>query len=84
MDTLTELAFTEEQARQIANKYPEFIRGLVSFDKAGMRDGVLGTKNKELIAVALSVVKQCHYCIVWHVRAAMTAGASEEEIMEAA
>ena len=79
-----ELQFTEEQGRKIAREYPDFIKGLVGFDKAGMAEGALSKKNKELIAISLSVVKQCSYCIAWHVRAAHHEGASNDEIMEAA
>lgn len=46
--------------------------------------GVLSTKTKELIAVSLSVVKQCKWCIAFHVKNALNSGASPEEIMEAA
>jgi len=79
-----ELRFTEEWGRKIASEYPQFTRGLVAFDKAGMAPGALSRKTKELIAIAVSVVKQCTYCIAWHVRSALREGATKDEIMEAA
>src|SRR5690606_40957535 len=40
-------------------------------------------KTKQLIAVAVAHVTQCPYCIRGHTQAALKAGATEQEIMEA-
>jgi AhpD family alkylhydroperoxidase len=44
----------------------------------------LDKKTKELIAVALSIARDCEWCIACHVKFALEAGATEEEILEAA
>ena len=44
----------------------------------------LDKKTKELIAVALSIARSCEWCIAFHVKSALEAGAPEEEILEAA
>ncbi|MGY4687795.1 carboxymuconolactone decarboxylase family protein [Petrotoga sp. DB-2] len=44
----------------------------------------LNKKTKELIAVALAVARNCEWCIAFHVKSALDAGATEEEILEAA
>jgi AhpD family alkylhydroperoxidase len=46
-------------------------------------DGALPAKTKQLIAVAAAHVTQCPYCIRGHTRAALRAGATREELMEA-
>jgi selenide, water dikinase len=46
--------------------------------------GALGTKQKKLIALALSVMGKCEPCVKINTRAARDAGASEQEIAEAA
>ena len=46
-------------------------------------DGALPAKVKQLIAVAVTHVTQCPYCIQGHTKAALRAGASREELMEA-
>ncbi len=46
--------------------------------------GVLGTKQKKLIALALSIMSKCAPCVKINTKAARQAGASEEEIAEAA
>ena len=43
----------------------------------------LNKKTKELIAVALSIARDCEWCIAFHVKDALNAGATEEEILEA-
>jgi AhpD family alkylhydroperoxidase len=46
-------------------------------------DGALPAKTKQLIAVAVAHVTQCPYCIRGHTKAALRAGATQQEIMEA-
>jgi AhpD family alkylhydroperoxidase len=41
-------------------------------------------KTKELMSIALGVYIKCEYCIVYNTYKAFEAGASKEEIMEAA
>ena len=56
-------------------------RGL---NQAAFKGGVLDAKTKELIATAIGLSVQCKYCIVHHVHAALKAGATREELTEAA
>jgi len=49
-----------------------------------MAEGVLTVKQKELIALGIAVDKQCEPCIILHVQKCLAAGASREEILEAA
>ena len=46
--------------------------------------GHVDVKTKELISVAIGAYNRCDYCIVFHVFKALEAGATREEIMEAA
>ena len=43
----------------------------------------LSGKTKQLIAVAVAHVTQCPYCIKGHTKAALRAGATPQELMEA-
>ena len=52
-------------------------------EKAAYADGVLPKKHKELIAIGISVVKDCESCMQWHIEQAAKAGASFEEVLEA-
>ncbi|MBL4806699.1 MAG: carboxymuconolactone decarboxylase family protein [Rhodobacteraceae bacterium] len=49
---------------------------------AATAPGALSTKTKELIAVAIGIAKQCDDCIGFHVKAALMAGATRDEISE--
>ena len=46
-------------------------------------DGAISKKNKELIAIAISVVSNCESCMQWHIEEAKRDGASLQEILEA-
>jgi AhpD family alkylhydroperoxidase len=50
----------------------------------GRADGAIPPKYRELIAIAVACTTQCPYCIEAHAKAAKAAGASREEIVEAA
>jgi AhpD family alkylhydroperoxidase len=54
-----------------------------AFGKAVFADGALSAKDKHIIAVAVAHVTQCPYCITGHSTAALRAGATPEELMEA-
>jgi AhpD family alkylhydroperoxidase len=47
-------------------------------------DGAIPRKYRELIALGIALTTQCPYCLDVHTRAAKRAGASREEIAEAA
>ena len=53
------------------------------FSQKVFADGALPAKIKQIIAVAVAHVTQCPYCIRGHTQAALKAGATEQEIMEA-
>jgi AhpD family alkylhydroperoxidase len=55
-----------------------------AFDKAALAEGTIPVKYKELIAVAVALTTQCPYCIEIHNSNARKAGATDEEIAEAA
>ena len=66
--------------RELAPKQLEAFR---AFSAACFAEGALPAKMKQLIAVAVAHTTQCPYCIRGHTEAALKAGASEAEIMEA-
>ncbi|MBN2458224.1 carboxymuconolactone decarboxylase family protein [Candidatus Woesearchaeota archaeon] len=61
---------------------PEFIRAFHSFMEVSEKGGKLDNKTKELISVALSVATHCKWCIAFHVKNALVAGATKEELIE--
>lgn len=64
---------------------PKEFSTFVEFDKTvGREDGAIPRKYRELIALAVACTTQCPYCLDVHTRAAKRAGASREEVTEAA
>ena len=62
---------------------PEQDAAFKAFGKAVFAPGALDAKTKQLIAVAVAHATQCPYCIRGHTKAALKAGATGAEIMEA-
>ena len=59
--------------------------GFLALDAiVGRDDGKIPRKSRELIALAVACTTQCPYCLDVHARAAKKAGASREEVTEAA
>ena len=54
-----------------------------AFSREVFAAGALDVATKQLIAVAVAHVTQCPYCIKSHTKAALRAGATEEQLMEA-
>ena len=64
---------------------PADFEAWVNLDKTvGRADGAIPQKYRELIAVAVACTTQCPYCIEAHAKAAKKAGATREELTEAA
>lgn len=74
---------TRELAEKKAALAPQNIEAWRNFSKTVFQAGALDEKTKQLIAVAVTHVTQCPYCIRAHTPQAMRKGASKEEIMEA-
>ncbi len=53
-----------------------------SFSDAVMSDGAIPVKYKELIALGVALTTQCNYCLEFHRRGAIKAGATQAEIAE--
>jgi AhpD family alkylhydroperoxidase len=52
-------------------------------EKATYSDGALKKREKELIAIGISVRINCESCMQWHIEQAAAAGASYDEVLEA-
>lgn len=68
--------------RDLRRAIPEVYAGFAQLHDAALAPGELDTKTKELIALAISVSKQCDGCIASHSRGAARAGATEAEVAE--
>jgi len=64
---------------------PEEFKGFVALDSiVGKDDGAIPRKYRELMALAVALTTQCPYCLDVHTKNAKRAGATREEVAEAA
>jgi len=68
---------------KMGEQYPKLTGPFMVFLRRTEETGVLDTKTKELISVALAVACRCKWCIVFHTKNALDAGATKDEIVEA-
>ena len=62
----------------------QVIKAFMDLQGATFGDSAISNKVKELISVAIGAYNRCQYCIVFHVYKAYEAGATRQEILEAA
>lgn len=58
--------------------------GFMNLLGATYKDGAIDNKTKELISIGIACYNRCVYCIVFHCYNALKAGASRDEILQAA
>jgi AhpD family alkylhydroperoxidase len=76
------LADLREPSKNLRSKISEVYSGFAAVNKSALAPGVLDTKTKELMALAISVATQCDGCIASHARGAARAGATPDEVAE--
>jgi AhpD family alkylhydroperoxidase len=73
----------KEPTRSLRRAAPEVWAGFQELHQAAVADGALSARVKELMALAISVVKQCDGCIAYHAKAVADQGATAAEVAEA-
>ncbi|MGE7136885.1 carboxymuconolactone decarboxylase family protein [Luteibacter sp. NPDC031894] len=72
------------QLKRLDENAPEAMKAFWAFDKAAFAEGALSVREKQLMAVAVALTTQCPYCLEIHTKAARDAGATDEQLSEAA
>ncbi len=80
---IEERRHTMRQVARLRKQAPDVMGGFASLYKAANAERALDKKQKELIALAISVAIRCEPCIAAHVDDALKAGASRDEILDA-
>jgi len=84
MNKLEELTRKRKRAHSKLLKLKSNVyKSFLELEKATYKEGNLSVKTKELIAVGISVVKDCESCMQWHIEEAAKSGASFHEVLEA-
>ena len=82
-ERIKQIIETRKKAHSFYLKKSRVYRSFVEMEQITYKDGALDKKQKELIAIGISVVINCESCMEWHIKKALDDGASENEIMEA-
>ena len=79
--TLAERDVNRERIQRMAPDLATAFGGMIS---SNLKPGALDRRQKELIGVAGSVITRCEPCLAHHVRDALEAGATGQQVIEAA
>jgi AhpD family alkylhydroperoxidase len=83
MTTYTEvIEALKEPTRTLRRAQPDTWKGFGALHHAAMADGEVPARIKELVALAIAVIKECDGCIAYHADAAARKGASDAEVAE--
>jgi AhpD family alkylhydroperoxidase len=74
----------KEGLGELERHLPEVARHYHAFTHACFTDGELSSQVKHLIGLALGVLTNDEYCILYHTKGAVDQGASDMQVMEAA
>jgi len=80
---IEQIVKTRKQAHSYFLKNSQVYRSFAEMEKNTYKDGALSKKQKELVAIGISVAINCESCMEWHICQAIGDGASEGEIIEA-
>lgn len=76
------IADTSANTAKLRKGAPEAMQGFNALAQAACKGGVLDSKTKELIAMALSVAARCDPCLGYHAKALVKLGATRAELDE--
>ncbi|HVN66373.1 MAG TPA: carboxymuconolactone decarboxylase family protein [Methanomicrobiales archaeon] len=80
-DTLAE---RDRNRERILREAPDLATAFSGMIASSLKPGALDRRQKELIGIAGSVITRCEPCLAHHVRDAIAAGASRQQVIEAA
>jgi AhpD family alkylhydroperoxidase len=72
----------KEPTRALRHAESSVWKGFADMHRAAVGEGVVPARTKELVALAIAVIKECDGCIAYHARAAARLGATEQEVAE--
>jgi AhpD family alkylhydroperoxidase len=81
-DPAQALTATRNRARALNKALPDTMSGFAQLSKAAKSGPALSEKEKEYVALGISIAVRCEDCILFHVEALRKAGAKREELAE--
>jgi len=74
----------QRDAAKMKQEVPDAINGFSGLFAKVMTDGAISLLEKEFVALGIAVAIQCTPCIRLHVKKCLDAGATKEQVLEAA
>jgi AhpD family alkylhydroperoxidase len=72
-----------QPAQDLRELIPDVMKGFAALSSAAQAEGELSKLTKELLAMVISITRECDGCIVAHTRGALREGATRQQIAEA-
>lgn len=72
----------KEGSSRFKERLPKMTQGFFDFTESCFQGGAIGEKEKQLMALGISIYAQDEYCIMYHTKGAVEHEASEDEVME--
>jgi AhpD family alkylhydroperoxidase len=82
-EKIEKIILDRKKAHTYYLKNSKVYRSFADMEQKTYSDGELKKKDKELIAVGISIIINCESCLEWHIKQALDSGATEEQIIEA-
>ena len=70
--------------KPVRTEMTELVRGFGALHQAALKPGALSVMEKELIAMGIGLAMRCENCMYSHIQACLRAGATREQVLEAA
>ena len=80
---IDQIVALRKKAHSFYFKKSKVYGSFVDMEQNTYKDGALKKKEKELIAIGISIALNCESCMEWHIKQAIDDGANQEEIIEA-
>ncbi|MDO5643093.1 MAG: carboxymuconolactone decarboxylase family protein [Paracoccus sp. (in: a-proteobacteria)] len=81
-DAVADLAAAKTRLGQFAKSAPALMQGFAAISRQATTARAFSAAQKELMTVAIAVVKGCDDCILYHLDAARRYGATESDLLE--
>jgi AhpD family alkylhydroperoxidase len=82
-EKIEKIVKTRKKAHAYYLKKSKVYKSFTAMEQKTYRNGALSKKQKELMAIGISVVINCESCMEWHIKQALDDGAMEGEVIEA-
>jgi AhpD family alkylhydroperoxidase len=82
-DKIEKIIADRKNAHAFYYEHSHVYRSFVDMDKKTYTSHALDKKQKEFIALGISIYINCESCMEWHIKQALDSGATREQIIEA-